>query len=75
MTQECLFVRAALLSAGFKDYGYCTACPSRVRKYARGSFVIKTYGTRCALRLFKGNELIKNYVDYTKVNELIQAAV
>lgn len=74
MTKNCLFVQAKLKAAGFKDLGYC-ACPGRVRRYYKRPFTIKAYGSACTLKLFERNNLIKQNVDYSQIEALIQQAV
>ena len=71
MTNECKFIHALLIQAGFKDFGYC-ACSARIRTYKKGRFAIKAYGSRCFLRLLEKGKLIKNG---GTIEELIQKTI
>jgi len=68
MTNDCKKVHSLLISAGFKDFGFCS-CSARIRTYKFGRFKIKAYGTKCFLRLLEKEKLIKNG---GTIEELIQ---
>ena len=71
MTNDCRQIHNYLISAGFKDFGYCS-CSARIRTYKLGRFKIKVYGTKCFLRLLEKEKLIKNG---GTIEELIQKAI
>lgn len=71
MTNDCRAIHNELIKAGFKDFGYCS-CAARIRTYKKGRFKIKTYGTRCFLRLLEKEKIIKNG---GTIGELIQTTL
>jgi hypothetical protein len=75
MSKECDQVHTALVSAGFGYLGSCSTCPQRIKRYQMGRFVIKAYGTKCTLKMFETGKLVKDNVDSTKVQDLIQKAI
>lgn len=75
MGTECWSVHGQLMNAGFGFLGACSSCPQRIKRYQMGRFVIKTYGSKCSMKMFESGILILNNVHHTKVKELIQRAV